>query len=76
VEIRRDSLKVSCADAAERQIDARPAWARFFVDSVFPIVLGLAFHQEQAAGRKFQSNRLQGLVALVLQDEDALFTQT
>src|SRR5437867_59312 len=63
----RGCLKVSRQDAPKRQVDARPARTRFFVDPMPPMVLGVALHQEKTAARKFQVNRLQSLLALVLQ---------
>jgi hypothetical protein len=77
IAFRKDlGVAVSHADAAERQVDARAAWTRFFFDPMLPIALGVAFHQEKAAGRKFQANRLQSLLALVFQDEGPFFSQT
>src|SRR5947199_9255700 len=46
-------------DASKRQVDARAAWPSFFFDPVLPIVLGVAFHKEKAAGSKLRANRLQ-----------------
>ena len=63
-------------DATKGQVDARTAWPRFLVDPMPPVVLRITLHQEKTAGRKFQSNRLKGLVSLVLQDEDSFFAQT
>jgi hypothetical protein len=39
---------------------------RLFVDPMFPMALGFAFHQKKAARRKFQANRLQSFIFPVL----------
>src|SRR4030095_11079102 len=74
--ILRNWLNASREDTPKRQVDAGPAWTRFFVDPMLPIALRLAFHQKKAAGREFQAHRLQSPLALVLQDKGPFFAQT
>ena len=68
-----DLLRDLRADAPKRQVDARPARTRFFVDAVLPIALGLARHQQQAARRQIQTDRLYSRSRFVLQGEGAYF---
>ena len=46
-------LVVSAVNAAKDQIDPRGAGAGFLFNPMFPTVLGVAFHQKQAARGEF-----------------------
>jgi hypothetical protein len=47
----------AAADAPKRQINSRSARTTFFSNPVQPIPLGIALHDEEASGRKFQPKR-------------------
>src|SRR5262245_364106 len=69
------ALRFSRTGTTKGQVDAGPAGTGFLVDPVLPVALRLALHQEKAARREFQANRLRSLLALVLQYKGPLFAQ-
>jgi hypothetical protein len=50
---------VSPANSPKGQIDSRAAGALLFFNSMFPTVLGVAFHQKKAARGEFQADTFQ-----------------
>src|SRR5262245_10010984 len=61
----KPTLRVSRTDTTKSQVDPGSARVGFLVDPMLPVALRLSPHQEQAAGRKLQANRLQRLRFLV-----------
>ena len=64
------------ADAAKGEIDPRAAGMLLLFNSMFPTVLGIAFHQKKAARGKFQTGSFQVSPGFVLQDESSFFAET